>query len=324
MVEWKTVGIFGAKTLFGFVLGIGINRGLTYITNKWREKNGLPPVGPNNNSVPALESSGIVIGILQHNSPIAPILIGLSSGKIFDEYYPIVKGILSSDEPPKINEGTPPDNWDVHEIEIKPGNIFLHSKEYQIDQLSKILSSLVTEKTYNRKINQWIPAGYKHPLVIYWAKKIVQDANVRGDDTIAVANAITTWVRQHVPYSFDPQSPRMDEDYFWHPARILETLDSNTGKTLPFDCDCHSILTASMLMSLGYIPVFMLFAQAQPNFYNHIITSVVLSPKYLTVPTYPYYPLETTAPLKPLDYMPKYLNRITLEIVPGTVKNRYG
>ncbi len=134
-------------------------------------------------------------------------------------------------------------------------------------------------------------------------------------------NAINQWVRKHVPYSFDPQGPDNDEDYFWHPARVLETYNPDTGKTLPFDCDCHSMLVASMLMALGYTPIFILFAQEDESFYNHIITALILPKQYKNVKHYPYYPIETTRPDKPIDAMPNYLRRCVVEIVPHTMVN---
>lgn len=317
LVDLKT---YAGKTIAGFVLGIGLNRGLRWVMDRWRIRHGLPPLSPATVSVPALESSALVIGAINYESPVAPFVIGVSSGKITDQYLPIVKGIFSRDED-SLGKGS---NWDIHEVRIRPPMFLLNSREYMLEEVGKQLRKMVVQNTYNRTTKKWVPAGYKHPLVIFTAKNILRDANVRGDNPVEVAKAINQWTRDHVPYCFDPQGIHGDEDYFWHPARILESMEEKSGKTLCMDCDCSAILTASMLMALGYSPAFLIFAQKDPHNFNHVIAAMLLpkKEKFRKIKTYPYYPIETTRPEKPIDHMPRYKKRAVIEIIPRTVRKR--
>lgn len=325
-----TAGTVIGKGIVGFIIGAIASRGIRWGVNKWRVKYGLPPLGEKRIvPIPVVEGTSIVLSTIYHDHPVAPYIIGMSAGSIVDQYSPYIKkyvfsGITEKDAIlPDPKDKSPAAGWDIHEYEIKPSlspKAIFHNRQYTLEEIGKLLRLTVVSNTQNRVLNQTIPAGYKHPLVIFYAKQALKDANVRGDDPVAVANAVTTWVRKHVPYSYDPQGPQGDEDWFWHPYRILETLDPKTGKTMPCDCDCQAILIASMLMSLGYKPIFTLFAQQDPMMYGHIITCMILPPRFKDkIPQYPYYPMEATQTDKPLDYTPKYLKRCVIEVIPGTI-----
>ena len=322
-------GAFAGKMIGGFISGVLLSRVMRWATDKWRGKYGLPPLPPAQLSVPALEGASIVISSVYWDNPASPIVIGLSSGRIVDQYAPLLKKgiVLSGEKKLEKKKGmvTPADGWDVHSYDLKPTlsqgpRFILRGRQWTLEEIGKKLRLMVVSDTYNRVQEKNIPAGYRHPLVMYWAKKVIQDAGVRGDDPISVANAVTAWFRAHVPYCFDPQGPNEDEDFFWHPHCILETLDPKTGKTLPFDCDCVAILLASFLMALGFKPIFLLFAQKDPNLYGHVITAMILPPNLKDKNKfYPYYPQETTQTNKPIDYMPRYLRRCVIEVIPGTI-----
>jgi hypothetical protein len=330
MVEKSDATVGAAKGIAGFILGALGSRTIRWVINKYRKKYGLPTLEEKNFvPIPVVETTTIVVSAIHYDNPAAPFAIGLSAGSIFDQYTPLMKkyvfsGTTEKDALPSDPEDkSPAAGWDVHEYELKPSlgpKAIFHNRQYTLEEIGKLLRLTVVKETQNRVLNKTIPPGYKHPLVIYYAKQALREANVRGDDPIAVANAVNSWVRKHVPYSYDPQGPKSDEDWFWHPYRILETYDPKTGKTQPFDCDCQAILVASMLMALGYKPIFTLFAQQDPMMYGHIITCIILPPKYKDKsPQYPYYPIEATQSNKPIDYTPKYLRRCVIEVIPGTI-----
>ncbi len=129
-------------------------------------------------------------------------------------------------------------------------------------------------------LTELVLRGAQDPEVVRAAKEVTVGAPTTADKIVAVGE----WVRDHIKYVLDEQSPYAQFDggtFLPEPGGSLEvfqepaqTLVSKVG-----DCDCRSILVASMLRALGIQSGFRLITQdpSEPEVMTHIY-SVVRAP----------------------------------------------
>lgn len=84
---------------------------------------------------------------------------------------------------------------------------------------------------------------------------------------ISVCN---NWVKQAITYVNDPEGV----EYVTSPLRYIEKYNNN--EPLYGDCDCHSLLLASMLGSLGFITRLVGVMMDGTDEFNHVIVGVKL------------------------------------------------
>ena len=179
-------------------------------------------------------------------------------------------------------------------------------RNYGYERISHLLKKFVLEDTKNRKTGEIIPAGYKHPSVVWLTRNILANAGVSVYDPIAVANVISNWCFENLTYVFDPMTTEA-EDYFVHPYLLIK--DYTSSGFAAGDCDDFATLVAAMLLSVGLTPRFLLWAQNAdaPEAYTHITTALYL-PEHRypdlknTFDGYPYYNIEATMKVDSMDY----------------------
>lgn len=171
-------------------------------------------------------------------------------------------------------------------------------RNYGYEKISALLKKFVLEDTVNKKTGEVIPAGYKHPSVVWLTRNILAEANTTVYDPVAVAQVISDWCWNNLTYVYDPMTTEA-EDYFVHPYLLIK--DYTERGFAAGDCDDFAVLTASMLLSVGLTPRFLLWAQNPdaPDAYTHI-TTALYTPEYKNpelVESYygwPYYNIEAT------------------------------
>lgn len=114
--------------------------------------------------------------------------------------------------------------------------------------------------------------GHIDIKVRHLAENILSSAGVASKDYRGEVEAIQAWVRENIRYTRDP--------YFVEtlisPAALI---DSRQG-----DCDDHSMLVASLLLSVGFKPRFVAIGYT-PGTFEHVLTEVRLGTKWVTVET---------------------------------------
>ena len=173
------------------------------------------------------------------------------------------------------------------------------------------IRKLIRSKTYNDVKKKWIPPGCQHPVVMHFAKEIVKSVG-DGREQFKLCEAITQWTHSHVPYALEEDS---DVDVYFHPALVLESMDSN-GICMPVDCDDQTAVNASLAIAVGLQPYFCLIDQyADDRGYNHILTAVKLDKKYHSKLKHkPFYFIDTTSRELEYDRLPPF-KRIRIEKV---------
>ena len=101
--------------------------------------------------------------------------------------------------------------------------------------------------------------------MVWLTRNIIAEAGTSVYDPIGCANAISNWCWNNLTYVFDPTVTEA-EDYFVHPYLLIK--DYTDRGFAAGDCDDFAILTASMLLSIGLTPRYMLWAQANRSTRN--------------------------------------------------------
>lgn len=109
------------------------------------------------------------------------------------------------------------------------------------------------------------------PRIRSQAEDIV--ARVPAKDARAEINAIFEWVRDNIRYTMDVRDVETLKD----PATVL-----STGQG---DCDDKSMLTATLLESVGYATRFVAVAPNERNVYEHVYCEVRLGAGWVALET---------------------------------------
>jgi len=171
-------------------------------------------------------------------------------------------------------------------------------RNYGYEKVAYLLKKFVLEDTVNKRTGEVIPAGYKHPSVVWLTRNICAERKASVYDPIAVADAIADWCWNNLTYVYDPMTSE-SEDYFVHPYLLIK--DFTERGFAAGDCDDFAVLTAAMLLSVGLTPRFLLWAQEPnaPDAYTHITTALYMPEhKYPDAKNsfagWPYYNIEAT------------------------------
>ena len=302
------------------------SRVIRYFVEKKREKSGLPPLSAR---LPGTEVSlGLLSGL--NESPWSPYVTGFILGKGIDttENYlksllpPTQRGVEKSPVFSKGIEGSSRkeetwrepgwESWNIENFKLPSGLSFHLQRGKTYNQMAKLLKKFVISDTYNPKLKMTIPAGYRHPQVVYYAKKAVGEFGGDGHSAVSVGKCLTSWGHKYIPYVLDPSGER--EDWYFHPAITLSEMEkSNFG--LPVDCDDAAILVASMIKALGYEPAFMLWAYDDPSIFRHITVSIKVPKNEETlVKMKPYFNIDLTEKYKGYDYIPNYSKMAIIKV----------
>jgi transglutaminase-like putative cysteine protease len=127
--------------------------------------------------------------------------------------------------------------------------------------------------------------GKKNPVVYYTARQIV--AQVPNKQFTKEVEAIYNWVVNNIRYTMDVYGI----ETLQHPDR---TIDLRQG-----DCDDHSILIASLLMSIGHPVRFMAIkVKGMGNNYVHVFAQTKIGSKWIA--------LDSTEPEHGIGYVHPY------------------
>ena len=276
----------GATGLGILLLRIGIER-----------KMGLVAPEPARHLMKGLGGAGMIYGAASPNKNAGTIGgIGLGSviGSI-DTSWAVKRlaGTINADGP-LYEKARGPDAIDMEVYDIPEWM----GRQYGYEKVSYLLKKFVLEDTYNRQTGEMIPAGYKHPSVVWLTRNILAERGASVYDPIAVADAISDWCWNNLTYVYDPMTSEA-EDYFVHPYLLIK--DYTERGFAAGDCDDFAVLTASMLLSVGLTPRFLLWAQnaEAPDAYTHI-TTALYTPDYKypdlrnSFEGWPYYNIEAT------------------------------
>lgn len=276
----------GATGLGLLLLRIGIERRM-----------GIVAPEPARHLMKGLGGAGMIYGAASPNKNAGTIGgIGLGSviGSI-DTSWAVKKlaGGLNADGP-MYERALGPDAIDMEVYDIPEWM----GRQYGYEKVSYLLKKYVLEDTYNKKTGEMIPAGYKHPSVVWLTRNILAERGASVYDPIAVADAISDWCWNNLTYVYDPMTSEA-EDYFVHPYLLIK--DYTERGFAAGDCDDFAVLVASMLLSVGLTPRFLLWAQnaEAPQAYTHI-TTALYTPDYKypdlknMYDGWPYYNIEAT------------------------------
>lgn len=128
-----------------------------------------------------------------------------------------------------------------------------------------ILKDMVLESRESRVVQQF-------------SRKILQDRGVRPKDYLGEIRALYEFVRDEIPYRRDAAfldtfvtAERQIQDYLF---------GSPSG-----DCDDKAILLASLLLSVGHVPRFVLTNSYLGAKYSHIFVEVLFQGKWICLET---------------------------------------
>ena len=162
--------------------------------------------------------------------------------------------------------------------------------------VGEMLRGIVTTDTWNDARQCWIPAGREHPAVVVTGRRIIKEYGLDGHDRVAVLGAIQDWIQRNISYCFDSRYL----DSFFHPSL---TLLMATG-----DCDCQSLLAASLGEALGVEMKLRLIGQHKdaPSRYNHIFSLGVVNGVE--------YPIETIFKGVPMGWVAPHISEMTIDL----------
>jgi len=123
-------------------------------------------------------------------------------------------------------------------------------------QSMRIMRSIVLRYRYN-------------PLIIAYARQIVNQAGIRTKDYPAQVSAIFTWLQANIAFVRDPRGI----DLYMTPDVVLKT---GAG-----DCDDFSILFATFLETLGHPAAFMAIQEPGSETFNHVIALTRIGTKWI-------------------------------------------
>ncbi len=134
-----------------------------------------------------------------------------------------------------------------------------------------------------------------------FARELIEGAGVAAYDGRGETKALFDFVQQNIRYTRDPFG------YEWVQS-VVPTLVMGHG-----DCDCHTVLLGSLLMSVGY-PVRIVIAGSAPGKFHHVFLEV----QYRTpegIPVWAY--LDSTIPEgKGFDWKPHFPHLRAFQIKP--------
>lgn len=120
------------------------------------------------------------------------------------------------------------------------------------------------------RIMRGIVLRYRYnPLVITYARQIVNIAGIRTRDYPAQVNAIFNWIQDNIAFTRDPRGI----DLYMTPDVVLRT---GAG-----DCDDMAILFATFLESLGHPAAFMAIQQPGFDTFNHVIALTRIGTRWI-------------------------------------------
>lgn len=272
------------------------------------------PLGKNDLPASALSAmrglgfAGIIYGVAGHNSrpelatKMGGLGLGLSVASLPVNWLISKMPSLGANNAKHNSIPTGPDAIDMEVYDIPD----VLGRKYGYERVSNLLKKFVLEDTVNKKTGETIPAGYKHPSIVWLTRNILASNGVSVYNPIAVAQCISDWCWNNLTYVFDPMTSEA-EDYFVHPYLLVR--DYSDRGFAAGDCDDFAVLTAAMLLSVGLTPRFLLWAQQPeaPEAYTHITTALYL-PEYRypdlknTFAGWPYYNIEATMKVDSNDY----------------------
>lgn len=115
------------------------------------------------------------------------------------------------------------------------------------------------------------------PLVRTTAVSVVNP--VAQNDNVGEVTAIASWVRSSMKYRFDPA----DQEQLTDPLTLLDQIARGVP-TYSSDCDDMSLLTATLLLSLGYGDIYFCAVRYDPNAneqdsFDHVYTVAYVKDK---------------------------------------------
>ena len=277
----------------GLGLGIGVAIGELAVPVVFRIAKHLPRrvrqalhrYSPTHNK--SLGVSAMSVGMLTGN----PLMVGTGAGLVIaDAYHLANKDKRMAREWSKGIKGMPGIGMTRYDIpDFGPS-----AWKYKV--VAEKLREIITADTWNNARRCWIPAGREHPAVVVTARKIIKEYGLDGHDKVAVLGAIQDWIQNNISYSFDPRYL----DTLFHPALLLVL---GVG-----DCDCQSLLAASLGEALGVEMKLRLIGQHadHPNHYNHIFSLGIVDGKE--------YPIETIFKGVPMGWVAPHISEMTIDL----------
>ena len=280
---------------------IGVLRLFRSRLKKWREE-----MGVKRDYVPHHGQIGIpliVTGALSNPSSASPYVIGLGIGMLADDWVDTVEIYKPPVHVGELEE-LPYKKWYIEEKKITaPFWHPLKNKKIYNDVVD-ILKDMVNNDSYNPITKEVVPAGYRHPAVIWTTRKVLQNAGADSYKSMTVVTAIHDWVKANKTYVYDPMN-KDNEDFYFHPYILLENIHEGGKHMIASDCDDLTTLTCSMLKSVGVPCGFMLYSQEFPGEYTHIIPAAKVDGEII--------PLEVTSN-SPTGWEPEYVDKWFVDV----------
>lgn len=132
-----------------------------------------------------------------------------------------------------------------------------------------------------------------HPLLIAYARQIVNSSGIRQKDYPAQVQAVFNWIRNNIAFVRDPRGI----DLYMTPDVILRT---GAG-----DCDDFVILFCTFMEALGHPTGLMAVQQPGYDTFNHVVAITRIGTKWVCADTTENYAL---------GYCPPSLNRIVVYV----------
>ncbi len=114
------------------------------------------------------------------------------------------------------------------------------------------------------KMKDIINLSAKNPYIRRWTEKILSTKDVKSYDWVGEVEAIHNWVRDNIRYTHDPAGI----EYLQTPPTLLMLIEK--GERPMGDCDDMSMLTLSMLKSIGYEVGLKVTSYKSDGAYQHV------------------------------------------------------
>lgn len=121
---------------------------------------------------------------------------------------------------------------------------------------------LIVPQRTGQRMRDIIRASGANPLVRRWAERIV--ASVPDRDHDAELQAIYAWVQNHTRYTPDP----LGTEFIQTPPIILQQIEA--GMTPSLDCDDMTVLSLSLLRSIGYPTALRITGYRPDHRFSHV------------------------------------------------------
>lgn len=145
-----------------------------------------------------------------------------------------------------------------------------------------------------KMMRQIVLAYRANPLIVAYARQIVNLAGIRARDYPAQVQAVYDWITQNIAFVRDP----VGTDLFMTPD---VTLHNGAG-----DCDDLSILFVTLMQSLGHPAGFMAIQEPGADTFNHVFAITRIGERWLCA--------DLTTPEKGLGYCPAYSHSMVQHI----------